>query len=280
MSDLKNDLYETDFRKWFKFSQSANNKNMANRLKQMLISREPQKGFDLKIENESGEPIIIISEKFNPLELKLTEQACIEFLEYIRSFFPADEIIEEIPQNQTNIELLGIKRLNQNPDQNNQLDFDQKKSNSFVQKILSKMSSKSPVSHSFHFSLISFVFLQPIILPGNIGYSSPGTWGFVVFWVIMLIISYFSVVAFSRITANKQSSLQILKLNVIHNAFFFLMAMSEVSLIDLYTGKFGLLFYFILVLIGQLAGFLLALLNSPIIYFARGGKLIEFEQKD
>lgn len=266
-----------DFRQWYSFSQSSKNSKMSTRLKKLLENKVNQKGFSFSEALEVTDEIIYLKEDYNPTILRLNKASCSEFLKYVYSIYPENELEEDddIKKNSENDQ--KEKSILANKDFEPIAEMDKTAKNMLL-RLLEKISSQSYLKHSFNFSLLTFLFLQPAILPGNIGYSSLGVVGENLFYAITFLVSFLSVWSYSKLFAKINSSKPIFQLTALHNAFFFLLAMTEVAVFDLVQGKFIFIFHLFLIAVGQIAGLVLTIVQSGIIYFIRGGKLIKFQE--
>lgn len=264
-----------DFRQWYSFSQSSKNNKLASRLKKLLENKVEQKSFSLSKVAEGNEEIFYLKEDYNPTVLKLSMAECSEFLKYVYSFYPTDDLEEDKIIDQHSEYNLAKKI---ETDHGNELviGIGEKNKNTLL-RLLEKISSRSYLKHSFNFSLLTFLFLQPAILPGNLGYSNLGKFGEYLFYLITFLISFLSVWSYSKLFIKINASKPIFQLTALHNAFFFGLAMAEVAVFDLLEGKFIFLFHLFLIVFGQIAGLLLTIVQSGIIYFVRGGKLIKYQ---
>jgi hypothetical protein len=264
----------TDFRKWYDYSQSAASSKMSNRLKMVIRMRESQPGFTFEANSSGGETIFYITESYNPAVLRLTEGSCHEFLELISTRYPGEEVVEkfEIQQLATNPEVISSKKEQKTAVKNS---FN----GGFLLKLSTKISSPNKAKHSLYFSLVTFVILQINLLPGNVGPHELGGWGIYFFFGVWFLIAYLQIWSYSKLYYNIKSYGDIFKLSALYGALFFLYVALEITGIDLIRGKveISILWTLFFTILLQSLGIMLSLFITVVLYFVKGGKMINYK---
>jgi hypothetical protein len=209
--------------------------------------------------------------------LKLTNSLCNEFLSLIKTKYSADELIEEERSQSTRLDLIDHKKVNENTDSDNHAE--KSNTNNFNHNILIKISSPFKVKHSIFYSFPTFIILQIIILPGNIGNHKIGDWGIYFFISVFCGILYLSILSYSKLFYNIRSYKDIFKLTAPFCSIFLLLVFLEILIIDSFSEKFNLLWNLFLILAAQFFGIIISLFLTMIIYYLKGGKVIYLQQK-
>lgn len=272
MSDYQDKYVEANFRQWYAYSQSAQSRRMSNHLKSALKNRQSQHEFTFESENTDGEEFFYISENYNPTILRLNKLALDEFISLIETNYADEEIVEEQepqePAKQKNRPIEKEVNIPQAKEANK---------TGYLLDLLSKISSVNKTKHSLYYSLLTFIILQIVIIPGNIGYQSIGGWGRFFFFTIFGLAAFLNSWSYSKLYSNISTYNAIFKLTASYSSLFFLFAFIEVTVIDMFGGNFILWFNLLLIIFGQIVAIILSLFITMIIYFIKGGKALNIK---
>lgn len=149
----------------------------------------------------------------------------------------------------------------------------------FYLNLLKRISSAKKWKHSFCFSLISLAILQIVILPGNIGLGKPEGWGIYFFFGMLLLIWILNIWTYSKFFYSVRLYKDIFKLSFLYWFSFFTLVLVEIVVLDILQGpSYNVLFYILIFLLFQSVGILFTLFLSMIMYYVKGGKMIEYKK--
>jgi hypothetical protein len=273
MADYQDKYIATDFRQWYSYSQSAQSSKMSNQLKRVIEKKESQYGFTFEIAKTGNEEIYYLSEKYYPAVLRLTKLSCDEFLGFIGTHYADEEFTEENNCQES------AKQDNKTV-RNKEYPFLSKNTSkkTLLISTLSTISSNNKLKHSFNFSLITFLILQINILPGNISNNKVGDWGIYFFFGIFCLIYFFNIWSYSKLFYNIRSYTDIFRLTALYSSVFFLLVFLEITIIDMFGEKFNIWWNLFLIILGQLFGVFLSLFLTMILYFIKGGRMVNISQ--
>jgi len=273
MSDYQDKYVETDFRQWYTYSQSAQSSRMSNHLKSVIKNKQSQHEFTFESERTDGEELFYISESYNPTLLRLNKPALDEFLSLIEANYADEEIVEEKkPQEPAKQKSKPIEKEVNTPQTK------EANKTGFLLDLLSKISSVNRTKHSLYYSLLAFTILQIVIIPGNIGYQGIGGLGRFFFFTIVGLAAFLNIWSYSKLYCNIQTYNAIFKLTAQYCSLFFLLVFMEVAVIDMFGGNFTIWFSLLLVIFGQVVAIILSLFITMVIYFIKGGKLLNIQK--
>lgn len=251
---------EYNFKEWFEYSRSKDNQAQVNMLKRVLLTKQSKEIIDISEKVSEGEIYYCIVERYNPVLLYVNSNSCQEFYSYLCDLFP-----EEKP------EKIEVKNTQENV--NEQIDSDSNidgRTN-----IFRMISSKKPIIHTLRFSLLAFIILQVLILPGNISDYKLPSWSYIVFFGVLVCVFYMSIWSYSKFISNLKSYNDIFKFSIFFFCLFYLFVFIEIMIIDsIGSDNFSILFSLLLIILGQVVGVLFSLFFAAIIYFIKGGKMI------
>ena len=263
--------YETDYISWFKYSQSIQNLKKASSLKHLLECKNQINGFNLLMEaNEQG-TYYILSEDYNPNQLKISPEDLEYFIRYIEHFYgdqlefyeiekehPSDSINDSTTEPETdNNEITGKRKIYFQP-----------------QRLIRWLPSKNKIIHALRFSFINFLLAQYIILKGNLGEGILSDNASYYFFSTVFLLSVAVVFSYPKQRSAIKQYRDIFKLLYAFNGFLFLLIFLEVNIIDTASGDFNILAQVFLIVLGQIAALIISSFLSMFFYFIKGGKLM------
>ncbi len=267
--------FEIDFRKWLVFSESAKNPQLLKNLKKAINNKKSYDGILVeKDKTNSGYEYYFI-ESGNPIGLKIGADQYIKFLNYFQNHYDKEKLDDNTFEKgkQESQKFIGYSDPEIKTDQNSQLkynDYNSKKTLNFLRKI----SSINKLKHSFNFSLLGLLVLQVVIIPENIGGHSLGNINIYAVFGIMLLTWFLNFWAYSKFFFMKNTYREIFRLTASYFSILWLIAFLEIIIIESLQGKFSLLASLIILFIGQISGLIISLFTTMIVYFIRGGKMI------
>lgn len=252
---------EFDFKQWFEYSRSKEHQAQANMLKRVLLTKQSQGTIEISEKVLEGEICYCIVERYNPVLLYVNSSSCQEFYGHICSLFPDEEPEYSEPKNTQEI-------VNKQIDANSKIND---RTN-----IFRMISSEKPFIHSLRFSFLSLLVLQVLILPGNISDYKLPSWSYLIFLGVFTLTFYLCIWSYSKVFSDIKSYNDIFKFSIIFCNSFFLLVFVEVMIIDsIVIDNFSFLFSLILIVLGQLIGVLFSLFFAAVIYFIKGGKMVD-----
>ncbi|MGE0079543.1 MAG: hypothetical protein AB7S48_16905 [Bacteroidales bacterium] len=260
--------FETDFMTWFNYSQSINSLKLIHELKHVLKSKESQKSYVISNGITEDGVTYFITEKYNPTALRLTNSGCNTFYDFLCQQYP-EENTEEPIKVESKSEIVSVdKKINpetKNPQENR----------SKLLMILHKISSKNVILHSLSFSILAFIISQINILPGNISSYKLGNWSIYLFFGMFAFVYFLCIWAYSNLYKNIKLYNEIFKFSILYSSSFFLLAFIETMIIDfLFSESFTIFGSIMLIILGQIMGVILSPILTLIIFFVKGGKII------
>ncbi len=267
--------FESDFRKWLVFSNSVKNVEDLKILKQAIYNKTTVAGVTFTMERSETETCYILAEQENPLRLKIAEIQFPLFVQYFQEHYDATKnSINAVPTehdflNAQNSNTQTAKLPNQNKTAQIQVAH-QRNSPPFLRKLC----SDNKIIHSFKFSIVTLVVLQAVLIPGNLGGYSLGNLGTYGSFGIMTVLWVISVLVYAKYFNFNNSYKETFKLTASFFAFIWLFTYIEVIIIDAIKGRFDMWFSLFLLVIGQFAGIFISLFATMILYFVRGGKVV------
>jgi hypothetical protein len=268
---------ESDFKKWYNYSQCNGNAKLTLALKKAILHQESGSIFTINKKGDKEKSLLIISEKYNPISLGIHQDSMNEFINFLGSFNYIEE--EGYP------DPLNKKEPNETIDTKTKAQKDKSRSykNEVKEKkifnLLHKLSFQKKTLHALSFSFITFIILQIIILPTNLYDIKLGNWSKYLFLGFSLFTCTLSTISYSKYYYSLKQYKDIFGLVTRFYSFLWLFIFSEIIVIDLILDKaFNVLFGVFLILLGQVAGLITSLFLSMIIYYTKGGKMINYVQ--
>lgn len=254
---------ENNFKEWFEYSRSKDNQVQANVLKKVLLTKKPQGIIEISEKVSGDEIYYCVRERYNPIFLYINTDSCQEFYSYLCNLSPELEV--EIPE---------VNVFQENNSKKDVVVSDR----SIKSNIFRIISSKKPFIHSLRFSFLSLLVLQVLIIPGNISDYKPPSWSYIVFFGVLTCVFYLSIWSYSKFFSNLKSYDDIFKFSIVFYCSFYLFVFTEIMIIDsIGSNNFSILFSLVLIILGQVVGVLFSLFFAAIIYFIKGGKMINIK---
>ncbi len=267
--------FEIDFRKWLVFSESSKNPQMMKSLKKAINNKRSYAGIEIEKEKTTSGYDYYFIESENPVGLKIESDKYTQFLNYFQDHYDKEGLKNYFSEKgkQETQKFNTYSDSETYSDQNSQFNYTEYSSEK-TPNFLRKISSVNKLKHSFNFSLLGLIVLQIVIIPENVGGQSLGNSSIYLVFGVMLLTWFLNFWAYSKFYDMKNTYREIFRLTANYFSILWLIAFLEIIIIESLQGKFSLLASLVILIIGQISGLIISLFTTMIVYFIRGGKMI------
>lgn len=223
-----------DFKKWLVFNARGNDKTWVTQLTEVLKNRKPRGPFSISEGDWGAGWNCRITEEGNEECLLLSKDDIYKMITYLEEHYMRSgtgepstrETDTRAPQEEETTALTS-------PADTGSAGKIKKPSAHPFYAILSKLSSANIGQHALIYGFLTLLLMQPIIITTNFKLVEPDNILEALLFIPILLMSYLSVVSYSRTYHYLRRFWDVFKLCLLHNVVLALMITMELTIIDL-----------------------------------------------